>query len=129
MNGKKVLGVVLGVAVVIGFVIFMTVTPAGRKFLKKWDYDLKKVDEKSYTSQKAVEDTSRAYLSSYQVDQATSLAYTDYEHKYELALAKSARVRAIATGTYYNEYFSKNSFIWKDNKPSDLPDKLDISIE
>ena len=127
MDGKKV--AVISVVVVIVTIFFMTVTPAGRKFLNKWEYDLKKVDEKSYSSQKEVEDTLRAYLASYEVDKATYLTYKNSEDKYEAALAKSAKVRLIETATYYNEYFTKNSFIWKDNKPSDLPDKLDISIE
>ena len=126
MDGKKVAGVV--VIVCIAFFIVAILTPAGRRFINKWEYDLKKVDEKSYDSQKQVEDTLRAYLASYEVDKTTYLTYKDSEDKYEAALAKSAKVRLIETATYYNEYFSKNSFIWKDNKPSDLPDKLDTNI-
>ena len=127
---QKVLGTVVVFAVLAAIVCFTisALTPSGRKFLNKWEYGLKKADEQSYESQKQVEDTLRAYLASYEVDKTTYLAYKDSTDKYESALAKSAKARLIETATYYNEYFSKNSFIWKGNKPSDLPDKLEIDF-
>ena len=126
---RKVLSAVVGVMFIITITMtIMSIIPVGRRFLNQWDYSLEKVDEKTYDNQKTVEDTLRSYISSYEADKITYLTYKDSSDTYEAALAKSSRVRAIQTATYYNEYFSKNSFIWKDNKPTDLPNELSVEF-
>jgi hypothetical protein len=122
---RNLLSIIIGAIFIVAFLMTITnLIPFGRKALNQWDYSLKKVDEKTYDNQKTVEDTLRSYLASYEADKITYMTYKDSTDTYEAALAKSSKVRAIQTATYYNEYLSKNSFVWKDNKPDDLPDML-----
>ena len=39
--------------------------------------------------------------------------------------ANNAKIRANNTANTYNNYILKNSYVWKDNVPSDIKTKLD----
>jgi isopropylmalate/homocitrate/citramalate synthase len=92
-----------------------------------WQYGLQKTDDATnYRTIKEVEDTCRAMISSYETDKLTYMQYKDSENKEKQSWAEQAKMRANKTANTYNNYILKNSFVWKDNVPSDIRTKLEI---
>ena len=112
-------------------VIFFTAVPAGRAMWNSYDFSLQKTDEKTYENQKKVEDTARSYIVQYNTDVTLYKTYANDPSSSEKSkeYAEAARMRAIATANSYNEYIRKNSFVWEDNIPADLPQTLDTNIQ
>lgn len=113
------LGVFLSL-LIIGLCIFFFATPTGKRIINKYDYAMEKVDEKTYDNQKDVEDTCRAMISSYNSDKLIYEQYKDSTDAEERGWANSAKIRANQIASTYNNYILKNSYIWKDNVPSDI---------
>ena len=112
--------------VMIGGCSIMSIIPSGRAFLNNWNYDLKKVDERTdYRTLKKVEDTCRSMISSYESDKLIYGQYKDSESKEKQTWAEEAKMRANRTATTYNEYILKNSYVWEDNVPGDIYMKLE----
>lgn len=122
---KKTPWIVLGILAVL-VVIFFTLVPAGRSLIVKWDTSLEEVDEGSYKNAKKVEDTCRAMISSYKSDKITYETYKDSEDEEERGWAKQAKIRANTAATQYNEYYLKNSHVWKENVPDDINTELEV---
>ena len=121
----KGLGIVF-VIVLVGFGIF-SLTPYGRGVLNTYEYNVQKVDDvTNYETIKEVEDTCRAMISSYESDKLTYEQYKDSDNEEKQSWAEQAKMRANKTATTYNNYILKNSFVWKDNVPSDIYMKLEI---
>ena len=125
---KKGLIVLISVAVTLtlGAGIFFGFTPAGREIITGYHHDMEKAEENNYENRKRVEETCRAYVASYNADKAGYEQYKDSTDAYYYNLAQSYRQRANSTATTYNEYFTKNSYVFKDNVPSDLPTRLEL---
>ena len=88
---------------------------------------MQKVDDvTNYETIKEVEDTCRAMISSYESDKLTYEQYKDSDNEEKQSWAEQAKMRANKTATTYNNYILKNSFVWKDNVPSDIYMKLEI---
>lgn len=105
--------------------IFLFATPMGKSIVNQYDYSMEKVDEKTYKNQKEVEDTCRALIASYNTDKLTYEQYKDSSNSEERSWANNAKIRANQTASTYNNYILKNSFVWKDNVPDDICDKLE----
>ena len=121
----KGLGIVFVIALV-GFWIF-SLTPYGRGVLNTYEYNVQKADDvTNYETIKEVEDTCRAMISSYESDKLTYEQYKDSDSEEKQSWAEQAKMRANKTATTYNNYILKNSFVWKDNVPSDIYMKLEI---
>lgn len=105
---------------IVGSIIFFGLTPTGRTVWNDWRYSIKKVDEKTYKSQKKVEDTCRAMISSYNSDKLIYEQYKESEVEEERSWANNAKIRANQTASTYNNYILKNSYVWEDNVPSDI---------
>ena len=105
--------------------IFLFATPWGKSIVNQYDYSMEKVDEKTYENQKEVEDTCRALIASYNTDKLTYEQYKDSSNSEERSWANNAKIRANQTASTYNNYILKNSFVWKDNIPDDICDKLE----
>lgn len=121
----KGLGIIFVIALV-GFWIF-SLTPYGRGVLNTYEYNVQKVDDATnYKTIKEVEDTCRAMISSYESDKLTYEQYKDSDSEEKQSWAEQAKMRANKTATTYNNYILKNSFVWKDNVPSDIYMKLEI---
>lgn len=89
----------------------------------KVDYANKKIDEATlYDTLKQVEDTCRAMIASYQSD---FLIWTQYKDSTNEEKQGWAEMRANRTATTYNEYIRKNSYVWAQNVPADIDEKLD----
>lgn len=92
----------------------------------KVDYTNKKIDEATlYDTLKQVEDTCRAMIASYQSDFLIWTQYKDSTNEEKQGWAEMAKMRANRTAATYNEYIRKNSFVWEQNVPADIDEKLD----
>lgn len=110
----------------LGTAIFFGATPQGRRLITGYQYDMTKAGENNYSNRKSVEETLRGYYASYKADKLGYEQYKDSVDSYYSNLAQSYKMRANQTATTYNEYFTKNSYVFKDNIPSDLPRSLEI---
>lgn len=116
----------VGATILLGTGIFFGATPTGRRIITGYNYDMEKAGENNYENRKKVEETLRSYYASYKADKAAYEMYKDETDEYYVRLAQSYRVRANNTATTYNEYFTKNSFVFANNIPSDLPRHLEL---
>lgn len=120
---KKVVAVVL---IVIGVILFVLLTPAGRSMWNKDMYAVEKTDDATnYRKMKAVEDSCRSMIASYTSDKLIWEQYKDSEDKEQHGWADQAKIRANKTAASYNSYVLKNSYIWKDNVPEDIKQELE----
>ncbi len=110
-------------------VLFFSATTIGRTVWNTYWHDVEKADDNtSYENRKKVEDTARAYISSYNADVDIYNTYCNNENENMRSYAESARIRAIQTANSYNDYLQKNSYVWADNMPDDLPSSLSTDI-
>ena len=108
------------------FAAFFGVTPTGRSIWNNWFHAVQKVDDAtSYETKKQVEDTCRAMIVSYEADQLTYLQYKDSESAEQRGWADQAKMRANKTAAAYNDYIRKNTYVWQDNIPKDIQNRLD----
>lgn len=120
--GKIVIAFVIAIALAV--IVTWAVVPA-RKLENKVDYTVNKVDEETrYSLLKSVEDTCRAMIASYQSDALTYNQYKNSPDTEKQNWAEQARMRANRTAATYNEYMRKNSYVWADNIPADIDEKL-----
>lgn len=121
--GKIVIAFVIAIALAV--VVTWAVVPA-RKLENKVDYTVNKVDEETrYSLLKSVEDTCRAMIASYQSDVLTYNQYKNSPDTEKQNWAEQARMRANRTAATYNEYMRKNSYVWADNVPADINERLE----
>lgn len=109
--------------------IFFGFTPTGRAIILGYENEMMEVDEASYENRKKVEDTCRAMITSYNSDVDIWNMYKDSDNINQKNYADAARIRAVKTANEYNEYILKNSYVWKENVPSDIFMKLETNIE
>ena len=117
-----ILTVVLAVAVVVMLIVF---APNIRANINNWKHDIQKADDATdYETLKKVEDTCRAYIASYEADKITYDTNKMLDSIQAQELANSAKTRANRTAATYNTYYLQNSYVWKDNIPSDIKAEL-----
>ncbi len=91
----------------------------------RYFFAAQKIDDASnYETIKKVEDGCRAMIASYTADKLRYETYAASDSEEKQDWAEQAKIRANATAAKYNEYYLKNSFIWKDNIPDDIADEL-----
>lgn len=121
---KNVLSAILIIALIIVFIglpVFFGATPVGKAMWNNWFFAVQKADDATnYDTIKEVEDTCRAMISSYESDKLTYEQYKDSDNEEKQGWAEQAKMRANKTAMSYNNYILKNSFVWKDNVPSDI---------
>ena len=123
-KGGKILSVI---AIIV--VLFFGATAIGRTVWNTYWHDVEKADDNtSYENRKKVEDTARAYISSYNADVDIYNTYCNDKNENMKSYAESARIRAIQTANSYNDYLQKNSYVWAGNMPDDLPSTLSTDI-
>ena len=125
-KGRAYVGFTLLVVIFVGWIYF-GVTPTGRETWNRWFYDVQKADDATnYETIKTVEDTCRAMIASYESDVLIYEQYKDSDNKEKQGWAEQAKMRANKTVSSYNNYVLKNSFVWKDNIPEDIKEKLEV---
>lgn len=118
--------IIASVLIVLGLILFFTITPVGRSIWNKSMYEVQKADDAtSYKTRKQVEDTCRAMMSSYTSDKLTWEQYKDSDSSEKQSWAEQAKMRANKTASSYNEYILKNGFVWDGNIPKDIREKLE----
>ena len=101
--------------------VVMFLTTMGVKLIKSWGHDLQvAANETDYDTKKKVEDTARSMIASYKSDVITYETYINSDNEEEQSWAKQAKIRANTTAISYNEYYLKNSYVWKENIPEDI---------
>ena len=86
---------------------------------------MQKIDDATnYETLREVEDTCRALIMSYTADKLRYETYSESDNPERLEWAEQAKIRANSTAAKYNEYYLKNSFVWKDNIPDDIATEL-----
>lgn len=129
---KKALCVMGIIILILGSIFCLVIASTGGKWFNTWfknktNYiDRKIEDSTSYDTIKKVEDTCRSMISSYKTDKSTYEQYKDSNSAEKQGWAEQAKMRANKTANTYNEYILKNSFVWQDNIPEDIYNKLDI---
>lgn len=117
--------IIASVLIVLGLILFFTITPTGRSIWNKNMYEVQKTDDSTrYETRKHVEDTCRSMISSYTSDKLTWEQYKDSDNNEKQSWAEQAKMRANKTAASYNEYILKNSFVWDGNIPKDISEKL-----
>ena len=112
---------VLAAVVLVGVAI-LGLTGAWNRFA----FQVQKIDDATnYRTIKQVEDSCRAMISSYTADKLTYEQYKDSDSQEQQSWAAQAKMRANKTAASYNEYILKNSFIWQDNIPKDILQRLE----
>ena len=114
------------VCIVVGVILFFTITPTGRGIWNKNMYEVQKADDATrYETRKHVEDTCRSMMSSYTSDKMTWEQYKDSTNEEKQSWGEQAKMRANKTAASYNEYILKNSYVWDGNIPKDINRELE----
>ena len=106
---------------VIALSIFFNATPTGKAMWNNWFHTVQKVDDDTnYKTLKKVEDTCRSMIASYEADRLTYEQYKDSDNEEKQSWAEQAKMRANKTASSYNNFILKNSYVWKNNVPTDI---------
>lgn len=120
---KVIVSILLCVAVI---ALIFVIGPAIRAIQNNYEYRLHKVNEATdYQTLKNVEDSCRAMIASYEADKLIFKQYKDSENEEKQSWGEQAKIRANRTAATYNEYIRKNSYVWQDNIPADIDEKLE----
>lgn len=123
---RTIIIIIASVLIVLGLILFFTITPTGRSIWNKNMYEVQKADDSTrYETSKHVEDTCRSMISSYTSDKLTWEQYKDSDNNEKQSWAEQAKMRANKTAASYNEYVLKNSFVWDGNIPKDIDSSLE----
>lgn len=119
---KAILAVFLSLCII---ALIILAGPVIRVIQNKYDYAVQKADDATgYKTLKEVEDSCRAMIASYEADKLIFEQYKDSDNEEKQSWAEQAKMRANRTAAQYNEYIRKNSFVWSDNVPDDIDEKL-----
>ena len=123
MKGLKIFGIIILVLTILaGIIVGGTLGGWFKTWFKnkvEW-VDQKIEDRTSYDTMKKVEDTCRSMIASYNSDKLKYEQYKESEDKQERSWGEQAKMRANTTASTYNNYIIKNSYVWKNNVPSDI---------
>lgn len=102
-------------------VFFFSATPSGRAVWNGWFHAVQKADDDTnYKTLKAVEDTCRSMIASYNADKLTYEQYKGSADAEQQGWAEQAKMRANKTASTYNNYILKNRYVWKNDVPADI---------
>lgn len=119
--------IAISVVIIAVVVVLIVFAPSIRGTVNDWEHDIQKVDDvTNYETRKKVEDTCRAYIASYQADKVTYETLQGETDDVSIETARAAKIRANRTAATYNEYYLKNSYVWRDNIPNDIFTRLEI---
>ena len=124
-NGEKI--AIAVIAFVVALALLYTFSPVFRGAMNEHMHAVQKVDDATrYETRKKVEDTCRAMIASYEADVLTWQQYNGSDNEERQGWADQARMRANKTASTYNAYILKNSYVWEDNVPADIRQKLPL---
>lgn len=128
LEKKSLVRSILAIAcIIIVAIVIIVFAPDIRRGINNWRHDIQKADDATdYETLKKVEDTCRAYIASYEADKVTYETMKDATDEVSIETARSAKIRANRTAATYNNYYLKNSYVWRDNVPVDIKTKLPV---
>lgn len=92
----------------------------------RYNYAVQKADDAtSYETLRDVENSCRAMIASYEADRLIFEQYKDSDNEEKQSWAEQAKMRANRTAAQYNEHIRKNAFVWADNVPDDIDERLE----
>lgn len=116
---KIILGIIIAIVLI--------ASPIGVAIANSYAYTSQKMDDlTNYKTKKEVEDTCRSLIVSYESDKLMYEQYKDSESKEEKSWSNNAKIRANKTAITYNEYILKNSYVFQNNVPVDIREKLEV---
>lgn len=117
---------IIALIVMVAILSSAALIPEVRRFVNDVVFQVKKADdETNYDTIKTVEDTCRSMIASFEADSLTYRQYNGSDNVEQQGWADQAKMRANRTAASYNEYVLKNSFVWRDNVPADIKDRLE----
>ena len=120
---KGIVAVIITVALI--FVVIFA-GPAIKALTNRYNFAVQKADDATnYKTLKEVEDTCRAMIASYEADKLIFEQYNGSDNEEKQSWAEQAKMRANRTAAQYNEYIRKNAFVWAENVPSDIDERLE----
>lgn len=120
---KQIAAAILTVALIF---VAIVAGPSIKALKNRYNYAVQKADDATnYKTLKEVEDTCRAMIASYEADRLMFEQYKDSDNEEKQSWAEQAKMRANRTAAQYNEYIRKNSFVWADNVPDDIDERLE----
>lgn len=126
MNRFIATAVLVALVLLISCSVFFGATPSGVALWNSWFHTVQKVDDNTnYKTLKKVEDTCRAMISSYEADKLTYEQYKNSDDDEKQSWAEKAKMRANRTAASYNNYILENNYVWADNVPDDIAERLE----
>lgn len=120
---KQIIAVIVTVALIF---VAIFAGPGIKALKNRYNYAVQKADDATnYKTLKEVEDTCRAMIASYEADKLVYEQYKNSELEDAWKWAEQAKMRANRTAAQYNEYIRKNSFVWANNVPDDIDERLE----
>ena len=121
----------VAVALLLVVSIFFGATPSGKAMWNSWFHAVQKADDATnYKTRKAVEDTCRAMIATYEADKAeyeNNIAlFSETKDEYYRQVADGYRQQANSTAAEYNNYILKNSYVFSGNVPKDIYNTLEV---
>ena len=117
-----VLGIVSIVLIIVFIILGIVLGWFNTWFSNKVDYVNHKIEDRtSYETRKKVEDTCRNMIASYETDKSTYYMYKNSDNEEKRSWAEQAKT--------YNEYVLKNSYVFENNIPEDIKNKLNLIME
>lgn len=115
------IAITFGVFIFVGLPLFFGATPTGKAMWNTWFHAVQVADDNTnYETLQEVENTARAMIASYNADKMIWLQYKDSLVTEEISWANNAKIRANQTASSYNNYILLNSYVWRNNVPSDI---------
>lgn len=112
----------------VGGSLAYSLSPSFRTWVNEFQFRRDVVDaETDYTNRKGVEDQARAMLANYNYAMQEYNSYKEFlgtDDKARAQRALDAKSNANKTVAAYNEYLTKNNYVFKGNLPSDIPSFL-----
>lgn len=122
MSDRTLTGIAItAIALIALCVIIFGCTPSGRRIWNNWWHGVQTTDdETSYETRKAVENTCRSMIASYNSDKLIYEQYKGSDSGEKQSWAEQAKMRANKTASSYNNYILKNKYVWQNNIPLDI---------
>lgn len=120
----SILGII-GYIILLGILLFFTLTPAGvgciTEYGVKLGYTRDKALESSYKSQREVDEKARALKAAYIADRDNICVFGDPEATtFDAQTVAALLVRVNNNVAQWYEFMTQAPFQWKDNLPEDL---------
>lgn len=126
----KIIVCILSILILFSILFWIIATPDGIKIANEYTAQLEDAEYNTdYNTVREIEETLRSYIASYEADKIIYETNKDNTDKESIVLANAAKSRVNRTAATYNQFYLKNSYIWKSNIPDDISSELEYIKE